>query len=182
MPTPAERQALLFLAAVAVIGGGVRAAGTRALAREVAEADRGALPSADLATRALDAQIAAVDSARRRGRANTAAARTRSSRKRTASTLPKGRVSEPVSWIDVNDASAAELERLPRVGPALAARIVAWREQHGPFTSMESLRHVRGIGPATARILAPLVTFSGRHSPFQSEAPALSTPRVPNPS
>ena len=64
MPTPAERQALLFLAAVAVIGGGVRAAGTRTLARDVAQAERGPAPSADLATRALDAQIAAVDSAR----------------------------------------------------------------------------------------------------------------------
>jgi len=41
MPTPAERQALLFLAAVAVIGGGVRAVGTRALARDVAGADQG---------------------------------------------------------------------------------------------------------------------------------------------
>ena len=67
MPTPAERQALLFLAAVAVIGGGVQAVGTRGLARDVAGAEQGPAPSTDLATRALDAQIAAVDSARRRG-------------------------------------------------------------------------------------------------------------------
>ena len=182
MPTPAERQALLFLAAVAVIGGGVRAAGTRTLARDVARAERGVAHSADLATRALDAQIAAVDSARQRGRASKSAAPRGSSRRRTEPTLLTGRGPEPVPWIDVNDASAAELERLPRVGPALAARIVAWREQHGPFESMESLRHVRGIGPATARVLAPVVTFSGRHSPFQSEAPASSTSRAPNPS
>jgi competence protein ComEA len=180
MPTPAERHALLFLAAVAVIGGGVRASGARTLAREVAQAEVGAAPSADLATRALDAQIAAVDSARRRGRAPKGKARTGSARVSTEPTRATGRPPNPVPSIDVNAASAAELERLPRVGPALAARIVAWREAHGPFESIEDLRHVRGIGPATARMLAPLVTFSGRHSPFQSEAPASSFPRSPN--
>jgi competence protein ComEA len=179
MPTPAERQALLFLAAVAVIGGGVRVAGASKLALDVARAERGPAPSADLATRALDAQIAAVDSARRNGKAKTASSRARSSRKMKEPTLSEGHVPAPVLSIDVNDASVAELERLPRVGPALAARIVAWREQHGPFESMESLRHVRGIGPATARMLAPLVTFSGRHSPSQSEALASPDPRAP---
>ena len=179
MPTPAERQALLFLAAVAVIGGGVRAAGTRTLARDVARAERGPAPSADLAIRALDAQIAAVDSARTRSKTKKASSRSGSSRKMKEPTLVVGHVPDPVLSIDVNDASVAELERLPRVGPALAARIVAWREQHGPFESLESLRHVRGIGPATARMLAPLVTFSGRHSPSQSEAPASPDPRAP---
>lgn len=180
MPTPAERQVLLFLAAVAVIGGGVRAVGTRTLARDVARAEQGPAPSTDLATRALDAQIAAVDSARRRQHETQSTPRSRSSRTPKRPTLSRGRVPAPVLSVDVNDASAAELERLPRVGPALAARIVAWREQHGPFVSLESLRHVRGIGPATARLLAPLVTFSGRHSPSQSEAPASLTPRAPS--
>lgn len=179
MPTPAERQALLFLAAVAVIGGGARAVSTRQLARDVAGAEQGPGPSPDLATRALDAQIAAVDSARRAGKAKKATARTSSRRQVKQPTLESGQRPEPVLAIDVNEASAAELERLPRVGPALAARIVAWREKHGPFESLESLRHVRGIGPATARLLAPLVTFSGRHSPSQSEAPASPAPRAP---
>jgi len=184
MPTPAERQALLFLAAVAVIGGGARVVGTRALARDLAGAEQGVTVSADLATRALDAQIAAVDSARRdkstaRGRtAKAGTSRPASSRRRTRSTLDSARGMDPVPTIDVNHASATELERLPRIGPALAARIVAWREKHGPFDSLESLRHVRGIGPATARLLAPLVTFSGRHSPFRSEAPASPDPRA----
>jgi competence protein ComEA len=179
MPTPAERQALLFLAAVAIIGGGARAVSSRQLARDVAAAEQGLAPSTDLATRALDAQIAAVDSARRTSSAKKAAPRAASSRRVRRSTLDSGRESDPVLSIDVNAASAAELERLPRVGPALAARIVAWREKNGPFESLESLRHVRGIGPATARLLAPLVTFSGRHSPSQSEAPASPDPRAP---
>jgi competence protein ComEA len=179
MPTPAERQALLFLAAVAVIGGGARVARSRTLARDVARAEQGPAPSTDLATRALEAQIAAVDSARRQAKSKQASPRVASSRRRQRPTLDSGRVPDPVAPIDVNAASAAELERLPRVGPALAARIVAWREKNGPFESLESLRHVRGIGPATARLLAPLVTFSGRHSPSQSEAPASPDPRAP---
>ncbi len=48
--------------------------------------------------------------------------------------------------VDVNTADAAELERLPGVGPALAARIVAYRNAHGPFASPEELTRVAGIG------------------------------------
>ena len=177
MPTPAERRALLFIAAVALVGGAVRVTASRRLARAVAGAERGPGDRPDLATRALAAQIAAVDSARTHRppsrRRPTAGSRRGPSEPR----LPRVPVAEPVSLIDVNSAPASELERLPRVGPALAMRIVAYREAHGPFASLESLRHVRGIGPATARSVAPLVTFSGRHSPFQREAPASPAPR-----
>jgi competence protein ComEA len=62
--------------------------------------------------------------------------------------------------VDVDVAPAAELERLPRIGPALARRIVADREANGPFGSLQALTRVRGIGPATARQLAPYVTFT----------------------
>jgi competence ComEA-like helix-hairpin-helix protein len=50
--------------------------------------------------------------------------------------------------VDVNRASAAELEALPGVGPVLAARIVAYRDSAGPFESPEDLLAVRGVGPA----------------------------------
>jgi competence ComEA-like helix-hairpin-helix protein len=166
MPTPAERQALLFLAAIAVVGGGARTFSSNALARDLSQAERGAPRDTALGARALDAQITAVDSARR--------SRAPKRRRGSASSASLGRsapVGSPVPT-DVNAATAAELERLPRVGPALAARIVAWRGRHGPFATIESLQRVPGIGPATARRLAPLVTFSGRRSPFQSEAPA----------
>jgi hypothetical protein len=53
---------------------------------------------------------------------------------------------------------------------------VAWRERHGPFAGPEDLRHVRGIGPSTVRLLLPLVTFSGRHSPLLSEGPPSIAP------
>lgn len=65
-----------------------------------------------------------------------------------------GGVSTP---LDLNSATAAELETLPGIGPALAGRIVAYREEHGPFTSVEDLLQVSGIGPATLERLRPLV-------------------------
>ncbi|GAA1487585.1 ComEA family DNA-binding protein [Brachybacterium sacelli] len=51
--------------------------------------------------------------------------------------------------IDLNSASAAELEELPGVGPAIAQRIVEHREKNGPFASVDDLLEVSGIGPAT---------------------------------
>jgi competence protein ComEA len=57
--------------------------------------------------------------------------------------------------VDVNLASAAELERLPGVGPALAARIVEARARDGPFGSVDDLRRVRGVGGATLERLRP---------------------------
>ncbi len=60
--------------------------------------------------------------------------------------------------VDINAASAAELERLPDVGPSLANRIVEYRTAHGPFQSSEELAHVKGIGPKIYGALADYVT------------------------
>jgi competence ComEA-like helix-hairpin-helix protein len=49
--------------------------------------------------------------------------------------------------VDVNRATEAELQRLPGIGPARAAGLVAYRELHGPFATLESLTRVEGIGP-----------------------------------
>ena len=59
--------------------------------------------------------------------------------------------------VDLNTATAAELDALPGVGPVLAQRIVDHRKQ-GPFTSVDQLDDVPGIGPARAAELAELVT------------------------
>jgi competence ComEA-like helix-hairpin-helix protein len=69
----------------------------------------------------------------------------------------RGRRDRPddVTPLDVNLASAAEFERLPGVGPALAARIVEVRTRDGPFASVDDLRRVRGVGGATLERLRP---------------------------
>lgn len=53
---------------------------------------------------------------------------------------------ERAALIDLNTAAAAELEQLPGIGSVLAGRIVAYREAHGPFASVEALTQVYGIG------------------------------------
>ena len=59
--------------------------------------------------------------------------------------------------INLNTASAAELDALPRIGPAMAQRIVAWRETNGRFTSIEDLLAVPGIGEKTLESFRALV-------------------------
>jgi competence protein ComEA len=79
--------------------------------------------------------------------------------------LPPAPPPGPYNRIDVDRATAAELQRLPGIGPALAARIIAYRDSNGPFGSMDRLRHVKGIGPATATRLDSLISFSGLRRP-----------------
>ncbi len=59
--------------------------------------------------------------------------------------------------VDLNRADAAELQRLPGIGPALAERILEHRSRRGGFGSVEELLEVPGIGPATLERLRPLV-------------------------
>ena len=68
----------------------------------------------------------------------------------------------PLQRIPLNNASAAELERLPGIGPALARRIIAYRETHGSFQALKDLGHVKGIGPKTLDRLRTLVSLSPR--------------------
>lgn len=69
--------------------------------------------------------------------------------------------------VDVNAAAATELAQLPGLGPATAARIVAHRDTHGPFTSPAALLAVPGIGPVTLEAIRPHL----RSFPEPPEAP-----------
>ena len=79
---------------------------------------------------------------------------------------PLGVISEPggggggdgsAGPLDLNTATADQLEELPGIGPVSAAAILAWRAEHGRFTAVEELQEVSGIGPKTFERLAPLV-------------------------
>jgi len=167
MPTPAERQALAFLALVAALGGAARLVQARAFERAL---DRAGLPGS---SEGLVQQAAAVDSARdvaaerqasSRMRAGAGAGQSAGPRRR-ATTRDAAPAPDPVI-VNPDLASEEELDALPGVGPALAARIVANRDSLGPFGSLEGLQRVRGIGPATAERLAAHVTFSPGFRPL----------------
>ncbi len=61
------------------------------------------------------------------------------------------------SQVDLNRATAEQLEALPGVGPVTASSILAWRSAHGKFSRVEELQEVDGIGAKTLEKLAPLV-------------------------
>ena len=63
----------------------------------------------------------------------------------------------PAAPVDLNRASAEELEALPGVGPSTAAAIVGYRTQIGPFASIDDLLKVRGIGPAKLEAIREFV-------------------------
>lgn len=176
----------MFVAVIAALGVGVRGmAAWRSPAPPLADRE------------ALAQQLSAVDSliasgGRRRGTSQGttkgAAAQTtvgagasRSARPSPvatagASKAPPGLA--PAS-IDVDVAPAAELDRLPGIGPALAGRIVADREANGPFGSVQALQRVRGVGPALADRVAPYVTFSRSPRPIQTGVPPAGSVRRP---
>ncbi|GGQ52012.1 ComEA family DNA-binding protein [Kitasatospora griseola] len=65
----------------------------------------------------------------------------------------------PAGPVSLNHSSAEQLDSLPGVGPALAQRILQYRLTHGPFQSLDQLRHVPGIGPRKYEDLKPLLTL-----------------------
>jgi competence protein ComEA len=61
--------------------------------------------------------------------------------------------------IDVNTATAEELQSVPGIGETLAKRIVEFREEHGPFEKVDDLLNVRGIGVASLDKLRPFLSI-----------------------
>ena len=128
-----DRRAALLLALLALTGAGAR----YALGPESAAAPG-------------DVRLVAVDTPPRGRLRDTARAAARLARP----LLPGER-------IDLDRADVTEITRLPRVGPAMAQRIVAWREQHGLFGSLARFDSVSGVGPRLLEALRPYVMFSG---------------------
>lgn len=134
MVTQDERRALVFLAVVAAVGGGVR----------LLRPDPGRDPAA---VAAVAPDLAGGDPVRQ-------AARSRQAEERARPLAPGERV-------DVDRATAEDLARLPRVGPSLARRIVEERDAHGPFRSLAGLARVAGVGPRLLGALEGHVLFGG---------------------
>ncbi|RRD47787.1 helix-hairpin-helix domain-containing protein [Tessaracoccus sp. OH4464_COT-324] len=61
--------------------------------------------------------------------------------------------------VNINTATAEELDQLPGIGPATASAIVQWREEHGKFSSLDQLQEISGIGAKTVAKLTPHVTL-----------------------
>lgn len=150
MPTANERKALWFLALVALSGGGMR------LWRAAEPPNVGATNAA------IERQIRRADSAREARKKGQGKRPGRARKARDTVARGDSTRAQPV---DLDHASSAEIETLPGVGPSLAARIVSYRDSIGGFGSIDRFCEVRGIGPALAKKLRPLVTFSGAPSP-----------------
>ncbi len=75
----------------------------------------------------------------------------------TAQAPPGGSTQSSGAPLDLNTATAEQLDALPGVGPVTAAAIVAWRAENGAFTSVDQLGDVDGIGPARLDRLRALV-------------------------
>ncbi|HCV42012.1 MAG TPA: hypothetical protein DGH68_00900 [Bacteroidetes bacterium] len=77
---------------------------------------------------------------------------------RSGSSLTRAKdVTRPGSIVNINTATKTELVRLPGIGEAYAERIVAYRNEHGPFESVDQLAKVKGIGKKRMEHLRPFV-------------------------
>jgi competence protein ComEA len=75
----------------------------------------------------------------------------------TTSDTSASSISSPSTKMNINTATAPELENLPGIGPSLAQKIVDHRQAHGPFLSIEDLTTVSGIGPAKLEQIKDLI-------------------------
>jgi comEA protein len=69
-------------------------------------------------------------------------------------------VTQAAKPVNLNSASADELEALPGIGPATATRILEYRQKNGPFKKVEDLMNIKGIGEKSFLKLKPLVTVA----------------------
>jgi len=132
-----DRRAALLLATLALAGAGVRF-----VLAPRRPPSAGAAPG--------DVQLTAPPAGSRPGLRETA---------RQAARL--ARPLAPGDRIDLDRADVTEITRLPRVGPALARRIVDWRTEHGRFGGLERVDSVPGVGPRLLAAIRPYVVFSG---------------------
>lgn len=154
--TTPEASALLFLAAVLLTGFAARHFQAQATPFE---ASYYAELQADFAARSqAPLPVSVADSTGETTQADAVA------EDAVAEAAPGARASrgkEPPVRMNLNTASSRLLQRLPRVGPKTAERIIAYREAHGPFTRASHIVRVRGIGPKTFEKMEPYLFVDG---------------------
>jgi competence protein ComEA len=79
-----------------------------------------------------------------------------------ASGKPSARTPKPTVMVNINTATAAELEQLPGIGAKTAARIIDYRQKKGPFKKIEELMNVQGIGEKSFLKLRSQITVAER--------------------
>jgi DNA uptake protein ComE-like DNA-binding protein len=168
MPTPSENKALAFVAIVALLAGAVRVV----RAGGIATPDPTPVQQQAIARQAYAADSASSSQKAAKGakKASNTTIKVRvAPRKLDAGVQEVAGVASvpalPAALVDLDTATVEQLQALPRIGPALAKRLVANRDSLGPFRSMAGLKRVKGLGPVTLSRLAPLVTFSGQTRP-----------------
>jgi len=161
MSLRADQKALLFLGAIALLGAGVRVVR--------AASGQGTVSGQP----ALERQLAASDSARLharkrvgsagKGRGRSTAAQGGRGRNNLSPTAgpPAQSRSHVNGKLDLDIATAAEIDSLPGISPTIAKRIVADRMVRGPFLNAGGLRRVKGIGAKLLSRIDTLVVFTG---------------------
>lgn len=139
--TTSEASAILFFAAVLLTG----FVAQHVQSQSPYDAETYAALHADFAERSAAPVVAVADSTEEEAGLVVAASTTRRS----------SRAKETPVRMNLNTASARLLQRLPRVGPKMAERIIAYREAHGPFARASHIQRVRGIGSKTFEKMEP---------------------------
>lgn len=156
-----DHKALLFLAGIGVLGATVRVAravgapavgGNAALERQ--------MQAADSAKRSLTAKQSAKT---RRKSTGKAAASTPSAGQAPTNATIGGEHRDYRGRLDMDVATAAQIDSLRGIGPALAKRIVADRMARGPFRELAALRRVKGVSAKIVAGLDSIVSFSGSY-------------------
>ena len=80
----------------------------------------------------------------------------------TAQSTGNARPAKPTAVVNLNTATAAELETLPGVGAKVAARIIEYRQKKGPFKKIEELMNVQGIGEKSFLKLRAQLTVASK--------------------
>lgn len=147
--TSAEASALLFVAVVTLVG----------ITAQHLDAQRAAFGPDHYA--ALYDELAARSTAADSTEADSTAADSVAAERAEAPARSRSAKPGPVR-MNLNTASAQQLQRLPRIGPKMAERIIAYREEHGPFARASHVVRIRGIGPKTFEQLEPYLFVDER--------------------